>query len=119
PAVVDQLADALAPHTVLVHHDFTQQADFPLKAPNVRFVPNPVRTGWAVFGFVEGIFLTLRHALAELDFDYLQLLSPSCLPIKPMAQFEAHAMGSALAHFDCIDLLADHDALMSVGYRAF
>lgn len=119
PAVVDQLAQALVPHTVLVHHDFTQQPDFPLRAPNVRFVPNPVRTGWAVFGFVEGIFLTMRHALAEHDFDYLQLLSPSCLPIKPMSKFEAHAMGAAEAHFDCIDLLADHDALMSVGYRAF
>jgi hypothetical protein len=25
----------------------------------------------------------------------------------------------AEAHFDCIDLLSDKDALMSVGYRAF
>ncbi|TFY96400.1 hypothetical protein [Ramlibacter rhizophilus] len=118
-AAVDELAMALAPHTVLVHHDFSQQPDFPLSAPNVVFVPEPMRTGWAVFGFVEGIFHTLRHACRELEFDYLQLLSPSCLPIKSMAHFEAHVGGPEEAHFDCIDLLADRDALMSVGYRAF
>ena len=52
PETVDQLAQALAPHVVLVHHDFSQTPHFPLSAPNVRFVPDPVRTGWAQFGFV-------------------------------------------------------------------
>ena len=118
PQTVDQLAHALAPHLVLVHHDFAQTPSFALTAPNVRFVPHPKRTGWAVFGFVEGIFHAMQHALAELDFDYLQLLSPSCLPIKPMEHFEAHISGPAEAHFDCVDLLGDQDALMSVGYRA-
>ncbi|WP_041675515.1 hypothetical protein [Ramlibacter tataouinensis] len=119
PETVDQLARALAPHTVLVHHDFSQTPDFPLTSGNVRFVPHPVRTGWATFGFVEGIFHALAHALERLEFDYLQLLSPTCLPIKPMAQFEAHVTGPAEAHFSCIDLLADPDCLMWVGYRAF
>lgn len=119
PATVEQLALALAPHLVLVHHDFSQTADFPLAAPNVRFMPNPRRTGWAVFGFVEGIFHSLQYAMTNFEFDYLQLLSPTCLPIKPLQQFEAHVSGSADAHFDCIDLLRDRDALMSVGYRAF
>ena len=118
-ATTEQLARALAPHIVLVHHDFHQTPHFPLEAPNVRFVPNPKRTGWAVFGFTDGIFHSLRYALANLDFDYLQLLSPTCLPIKPLQLFEAHVSGPADAHFDCIDLLRDRDALMSVGYRAF
>ena len=117
--VVDQLARSLAPHIVLVHHDFSQTPAFELSAPNVRFVPDPKRTGWAFFGFVEGIFHSMRYALAELEFDYLQLLSPSCLPIKPLAQFEQHVGAGAAAHFSCIDLLADPDALMSVGWRAF
>jgi hypothetical protein len=116
---VDQLARSLAPHPVLVHHDFSQTPEFPLTAPNVRFVPEPRRTGWAFFGFVEGIFHSLRYALAHLDFDYLQLLSPTCLPIAPLAHLEACVAGGAQAHFDCVDLLADRDALMSVGYRAF
>ncbi|NPC55548.1 hypothetical protein [Caenimonas soli] len=118
PATIEQLARALAPHLVLVHHDFSQTPNFPLTAPNVRFVPNPKQTGWAVFGFVEGIFHSLQYAMANIDFDYLQLLSPTCLPIKPLEQFEAHVSGGADAHFDCIDLLGDRDALMSVGYRA-
>lgn len=116
---VDQLAKSLAPHTVLVHHDFSQTPDFPLSAPNVRFVPEPRRTGWASFGFVDGMFHSMAHAVERLEFDYLQLLSPTCLPIKPMAQFEAHAAGPVDAHFGCIDLLADPDCLMWVGYRAF
>jgi len=118
-STVDQLAASLAPHPVLVHHDFTQTADFALHSPNVLWVPDPWRTGWANFGFVEGIFHSMRHALEHIEFDYLQLLSPTCLPIRPMRDFEAHAQGPCDAHFDCIDLLRDRDALMSVGYRAF
>jgi hypothetical protein len=119
PGTVDQLARSLAPHTVLVHHDFSQQPDFPLQADNVAFVPEPARTGWATFGFVEGIFRAMDHAVRHFDFDYLQLLSPTCLPIKPMAQFEAHVAQPVDAHFGAIDLLADEECLMSVGYRAF
>ncbi|MDB5870092.1 MAG: hypothetical protein JWP96_2424 [Polaromonas sp.] len=118
PATVDQLARALAPHTVLVHHDFLQTPVFPLSAPNVVFVPDPKRTGWGLFSFVEAIFHSMQYALANLDFDYLQLLSPSCLPIKPIDEFEAHVAGRADAHFDCVDVLRDQDALMSIGYRA-
>ena len=119
PETVDQLARALAPHRVLVHHDFSQSPDFRLAAPNVQFVPDPKKTGWAVFGLVEGIFHSFRFAIDNLDFDYLQLLSPTCLPIKPLRDFEAHVAGGADAHFGCIDLLRDRDVLMSVGYRAF
>lgn len=116
---VDQLVCALAPHTVLVHHDFSQTPDFHLAAENATFVPEPKRTGWAFFGFVDGIFHSLAFALERLEFDYLQLLSPSCLPIKPIESFEEHIQGPHDAHFGCIDLLKDPDALMSVGYRAF
>lgn len=118
-AAVDELAQALAPHTVLVHHDFSQCPDFQLRQSNVVFVPNPVRTGWGRFSFVDGIFHSLRYAMDHLEFDYLQLLSPTCLPIKPIRAFEAHVSGSAEAHFGCIDLLANHDALMSLGHRIF
>jgi hypothetical protein len=118
PEVVDQLALALAPHVVLVHHDFSQTPDFRLAAQNVVWVPDPKRTGWAFFGFVDGIFHSLRHALARLDFDYLQLLSPTCLPIKPVREYEGHVSGRVDAHFDCVDLFQDPDVLMSVGYRA-
>lgn len=119
PGTVDQLSRALAPHRVLVHHDFTQSPDFKLSSPNVCFVNDPVRTGWAQFGFVDGIFKSLQHALAHIDFDYLQLLSPTCLPIKPLSDFERHVNGTHDAHFDAIDLRHDLDARLSVGYRAW
>ena len=117
---VEELARALAPHDVLIHHDFGQTPDFPIEAPNVTFVPKPMRTGWANWGFSEGIFHSLRHALQHLDFDYLQLLSPTCLPIKPLRAFETHVADSKIpAHFEAIDVAEDLDALMSVGYRAY
>ncbi|MDO4905708.1 MAG: hypothetical protein Q4A16_09205 [Lautropia sp.] len=117
---VAQLARALAPHTVVVHHDFSQTAEFPLNEPNVIFVPNPKRTGWAIWGFTEGIFHAIQYAVDNLEFDYLQILSPTCLPIKPMSAFEAHvASGKTDVDFSWIDMLADEDALMSVAYRGF
>lgn len=117
---VAQLARSLAPHTVVVHHDFSQTAEFALHEPNVRFVPNPKRTGWAIWGFTEGLFHAIRYATEHLEYDYLQILSPTCLPIKPMSAFEAHvASGKTDVDFSWIDMQADEDALMSVAYRGF
>jgi len=116
---VDQLARSLAQHRVLVHHDYSQTPGFVLTAPNVDFVPEPTRTGWGDWGFTRGIFHGLRHALQHHAFDYLQLLSPSCLPIKPLRRFEQYLEStSERAHFDYVDLLDDPDALMSAAYRA-
>lgn len=118
-ATLDQLARALHPHQVLVHHDFSQAADFRLEAENAQFVPEPRRTGWGTYGLVQGIFHSMEYADARLDFDYLQLLSPTCLPIRPLREFEAHVSGAADAHFGAIDLINDLECLMTIGYRAF
>ncbi len=119
-AAVAQVARALAPHRVLIHHDFAQTPAFEIDAPNVTFVPNPKRTGWACWGFSEAIFHSLQYAVEHHAFDYLQLLSPSCLPIRPLREFEAHVASPDFdADFDYVDLLDDLDALMTVGYRAF
>ena len=99
PGTIDQLARALAPHLVLVHHDFSQTPDFPLTAPNVHFVPDPKRTGWAAFGFSEGIFHSMQYALAHFDFDYLQA-AKSDLPAhqapSPVRGARLRACGGAL-----------------------
>ena len=119
-SAVRELSRALAPHTILVHHDFLQTPEFLLDEPNVIFVPDPKKTGWGVWAFTEGIFHALRFAVENLDFDYLQLLSPTCLPIKPLRAFEEHvAQRQTEAHFSGIDLYNNRDALMSVGYRMF
>jgi hypothetical protein len=118
--IVRELCRSLAPQTVLVHHDFAQNPDFPLDEPNVIFVPNPKRTGWGIWAFSQGVFHGMDYAVRNLDFDYLQLLSPTCLPIKPLAAFEAHvAARKTDADFGWLDLYTNDDALMSVAYRMF
>lgn len=117
---VAEQARVLAPHRVLLHHDFAQAPDFPVSEPNVVLVPDPKRTGWGVWGFTEGVFHSLRYALDHLQFDYLQVLSPTCLPIKPLAALEQHvASGRTDADFSCVDLLEERDGLMTASYRAF
>jgi hypothetical protein len=118
--VVDQLARALAPHPVLIHHDFTQLREFSVSAPNASFVPDPKIMGWGVWGFSAGVFHALRHATQHFEFDYLQLLSSSCLPIKSMTAFQAHVAASdADAHVGSVSVRDDTDALMWVGWRIF
>jgi len=120
PAVVEQLAGLLAPHPVLIHHDFSKRADFAVRAPNAHTIADPRGTGWGTWGFSEAIFHTLAEALRRYDFDYFQLLSPTCLPIRPLAEFEAFIKtSSAQAHIDLLRLDDDDDLLMTFGYRTF
>ena len=120
PAVVEQLAGLLSPHPVLIHHDFSKRADFGVHAPNAHTIADPRGTGWGTWGFSEAIFHTLAEALRRFDFDYFQLLSPTCLPIRPLAEFEAFIRtSSAQAHIDLLRLDDDDDLLMTFGYRTF
>lgn len=120
PSTVAQLADALAPHTVLVHHDSTKQPEFRLERSNVVFVPNPKVTGWGNWGFSQGIYHTMRYCVDALDFDYFQLMSPTCLPLRPLNEFEAHITGSDCdIHGDFFDITVDPDMLMVFAWRAY
>lgn len=119
-ATVAQLADALAPHTVLVHHDFTKRKDFQVDRPTVRFVPDPTVTGWGSWGLSRGIFHTIDHALRTLDFDYLHLLSPTCLPIRPLSELEDFLEHSEHdVHGDMFEVERDDQTLMNFGFRAY
>lgn len=119
-ATVMQLVDALDPHPVVVHHDFSRRRDFALAHPRASLVPDPRRTGWGTWGFAEAIFHTIRHALAHHDFDYLQLLSPTCLPIRPLDAFARHlAADPARIHADLMRVDDRDDVLMTFGYRTY
>ncbi|MEZ5729108.1 MAG: hypothetical protein R3E48_14575 [Burkholderiaceae bacterium] len=119
PDTVAQLARALAPHTVVIHHDFSQQPDFPVDEPNVVFVPNPCRTGWAIWGYSLAVLNSVRYCLQEIDFDYLQILSPTCLPIRPISEFEDYIRNSGVdANIECLDF-ARIEVSMTAGFRAF
>lgn len=117
---VEQLIDALHPHLVVIHHDFSQQLDFRLQAGNVELVPNPKRTGYGVWAFTEGVIQLLAYCVERVDFDYFQLLSPACLPIKPIARFAEYIAGNTDdAHAEFVDLANDRDAMMFYGPRAY
>ena len=118
--LVDQLAWHLRPHKVVVHHDYRKLADFRPTGANIELIPNPLDTGWGTWGFCDAIFHTLRYALEQYDFDYFQLLSPTCMPLRPIQEFEAFvATDQADVHADQMLVTRDDDTLMSFGYRTF
>ena len=120
PQTVTQLADALSPHPVVIHHDFQKRADFQIDRPNVRFVPNPKVTGWGNWGFTEGIFHALDFCVKNIEFDYFQLLSPTCLPIRPIREFEEYVSTSPCdIHGDFISVEQSDDFLMTFGWRTY
>lgn len=118
---VASLVDALGTdHPILIHHDWSQQPDFPLVRDNVSYVSNPRRTGWADWGFSQGILRLAAEAFEKYDFDYFQLLSPTCMPVRRVEELEAH-LGTIGADFfiDAIRLDSDPNVLMSHGWRAY
>ena len=120
-ATVASLVDALGPdHPVMLHHDWAQQPGFRLERPNLSYVEQPERTGWADWGFSRGILRLVTEAMARERFDYFQLLSPTCLPVRPIRELEAH-LDDVRADFlvDAVRLDGDPHALMSHGWRAF
>jgi hypothetical protein len=119
-SLVDQLAGLLAPHVVVVHHDFLKLADYVPTAPNVVLVPDPRETGWGSWGLADAVLHTLRFALDRFEFDYFQLVSPTCLPIRPLAEFEHHVATSPHdANVDLMHLDEDDDTLMHYAYRTY
>lgn len=122
PGTVQQLVDALAAEgdEVLLHHDFSQQPEFPVSHPQASFVPDPRRTGWGVWGTAEAVIHSLGFALKSSDFDYFQLVSPTCLPIKPIGAFKRHLAAQEVdANIDVVSLADDPVAMMSHGFRAY
>lgn len=118
--VLDQLAGLLEPHPVVVHHDFTKLADFRPRARNVILVPDPKETGWGSWGLADAVFHSLRFVRDEIGFDYLQLMSPTCLPIRPIAEFEDFIERSPYdANVDLMQVDGDDDTLMHYAYRSY
>lgn len=117
---LQQLVSTLGGHAVVIHHDFSQQPDFSVTGPNVHFVQDPARTGWADWGLISGIGKTIEHCLEYVDFDYFQLLSPVDMPIRPLEEFEAFVEHSGQDfHCDTVSLDGDEMAFQSFAYRAY
>lgn len=119
-ATVSNLVGALGPDAdILIHHDWSQQAGFELDADNVSFVQDPLHTGWATWGLSLAVFKLIEVALARHRFDYFQLMTPSCLPIRPLVDLANHLDKTRAAFYvDHVALEANPLVLMSHGYRA-
>lgn len=119
PETLAQLVDSLGGQPVVVHHDFSQQPAFDVASSQVRFVSEPARTGWAAWGVIESIARTIEYCSEHYDYDYLQLLSPVDLPIRPIAEFEASvASGEHDVAVDALPLDTDELVFMTFAYRA-
>lgn len=117
---INQLVNALHPYPVIIHHDVSQQSDFTVTAQNASFVPDPKRTGYGVWALTEGVVHLVKHCVENVDFDYFQLISPACLPIKPLSQFAEYLSGSDVdAHAEFCDLRENLDAMISFGFRVY
>lgn len=121
PGAVLQLVDALGrDDAVVIHHDERMQPRFEVAHPNVSFVERTARTGWGTAGFCRGLFRLIRTALETTDFDHFQLLSGSCLPLRPIGQLRASLAAAPHAiRADAIDLDRDARALLSHGHRVY
>ena len=118
-AVLTQLTQALGDrHPIFIHHDHRKSAPISIAQRNVHVLDNPEETGWGTWGFVKGIIRTIDAAAKHGEFDYYQLLSATCLPIKSMAQFEQSlASVPCDVNIDLLNLDTDQDAMMSHGFR--
>ena len=121
PGAVAQLADALGTrHPIVVHHDFGQQPSACRPRPNLRFVPLPARTRWGDWSLCDAVLRLVEEALKDRGWDHFQLLSGSCLPVQPIAAFEAFVeRRTADVQMDLASLDAEPDVLMSHGWRAY
>jgi hypothetical protein len=119
--IVQQCVDALGSECiVIVHHDFNQQPDFVLTGNNVWILEDPVHTKWGNWSLAEAVLRLLRHAQMNHQFDYFQLLSDSCLPIRPVREF-AQALLSQRPDvmMDLIDIRTDKNVFLSHAYRCY
>jgi hypothetical protein len=119
--IVQQSIDALGSDCiVIVHHDFNQRPDFVLTGHNVWILENPVHTKWGNWSLAEAVLRLLRHALINHQFDYFQLLSDSCLPIRPAQEFAQTLLSKRPdVMMDLIDIRTNKDVFLSHAYRCY
>lgn len=76
---------------VVIHHDEAVSHLDPGSLAGLDGVHllDPMPIGWGTFSYVEMVLRCMRWALANLEFDWLVLLSGQDYPIQPVSQIEA------------------------------
>jgi len=118
---IQQIVDAIgSDHTVIIHHDFSKQADFQVTGDNVHILEDYSITGWGAWTLVEAVIKLMDYALKIPEWDYFQLLSDTCLPIRPIQEFEHYlAAEKPDANISCFSFTEQPDLLLTHGFRAF
>lgn len=114
---IDEIAAAVFPHPVYVHHDFSKQPDFSPTAGNIRVLPDPVATAWGNWSLVEASFRLMKAALEDQAVTHFQLLSEACLPVRNISEFEDFLVNEQPDVMMDIHPLKAEDALYSHGWR--
>ncbi|MFZ5526157.1 MAG: beta-1,6-N-acetylglucosaminyltransferase [Pseudomonadota bacterium] len=116
-AAIDQLASAVYPHPLYVHHDFSKSPEFSPIQPNIHVLKDPVATAWGDWSLVAATYRLMREALKDPEVRYFQLLSESCMLVQPVSKFEGYL------HRERPDAMLDFvslhqiEALRSHGWR--
>lgn len=120
-ASVRQLVSSLGKDDpIIVHHDYSKQPGFSLPRRDAYLIPDYVNTSWGSPDLARAIFHLIRTALARSRFEYFQLLSASCLPLRPVDELRLHlAQGGHAVHADLLNLDNDERVMMSHGHRVF
>jgi len=115
---VSQIARAVYPHPVIVHHDFSQCPAFSVDATNVRLIAHPVATAWGNWSLVAASYLLMEEALKDEAVTHFQMLSEACLPVRTVRDFTDYLQvnPSVAAMVDLIKLDEPH-AFVSHGWR--
>jgi hypothetical protein len=116
---IDELAAAVYPHSIYVHHDFTKTPNFYPKAKNVNILKDPVVTAWGDWSLVEATYHLMQAAVVDKEMTHFQLLSEACLPVRPISEFEEFLCKERPDVMMDIYPLENKDALFSHGWRYF
>lgn len=116
-AAIDQIAQAVAPHPVLVHHDFSKEPVFLPQQPNVTVLRDPVETRWGDWSLVAATHRLMQHALEDASVTHFQLLSEACLPVRPVAEFERYLRHERPDFMIDMHRLDERESVLSHGWR--
>lgn len=89
--LVTLLRNASATSRVVIHHDeaVSHLDRGSLVGLDRVHLLDPMPIGWGTFSYVEMVLRCMRWTLANLEFDWLVLLSGQDYPIQPVSQIEA------------------------------
>lgn len=103
PGQVSRLASAIANASpgsqIVIHHDPSKSRLGPLNLPQVHLVPNPLPVEWGAYSHVGMLLHSFQWISANLDFDWVVVVSGQDYPTQSLAQFETRLASSGYDAF--------------------